>query len=235
MQTDLFVWYACLDVAAPLERQLKATLSDEEQARAARFRFDRDRRRFVVARGIVRSILGSMLSVAPERVRFRYGDRGKPYLADEFAAERLGFNVAHSEDHGMFAVASSGDVGVDIEAIRTVTEGIAERFFSPREAAAIRALPASLRETAFFQCWTRKEAYVKALGDGLSHPLDGFDVTVAPDEAVRLLRVAGHPESAADWWLSDLSQLPTYAAAVALKGPAPRRRVQRWAAGTPAS
>lgn len=194
------------------------------------FRFERDRRRFVVARGVLRSILGSLLCVKPSRVRFRYGDRGKPFLSEEFERERLFFNVAHSQDHGMFAVAADAEVGVDVEVIRSVADvmAIAERFFSSRERAAIRALPPPLRQTAFFHCWTRKEAYIKGLGEGLSHPLDRFDVTVAPGQAAQLLDPSGDQDDAGGWRLYDLSRLPTYASAAAVKGDPTRLHLGSW-------
>jgi 4'-phosphopantetheinyl transferase len=215
---ELSVWYANLDLGPDLAQELADTLSDDERERAARFHFERDRRRFAAARGILRSILGSILEVEPNRVRFRYGERGKPYLEHEFEGN-LFFNVAHSAEHAMVAVADGADVGVDIEAIRPRVDPltIADRYFSAAEREALHTVPAPLQLTAFFQIWTRKEAYIKALGDGLAHGLDRFDVPLGdlgPDH----LQIIEDGVPAADWSLRDLSELPEYAAAVVAQG-----------------
>lgn len=223
---DLRVWHAVLDVDSALLQQLAATLSDDEHARAARFYFERDRRRYLVARGILRSILGSVLSVEPSRIAFRYGDRGKPFLAREFD-RNLFFNVAHSHEHVMVAVAENAEVGIDIEAVRPVAAplAIADRYFSPTERAALHGLTPAACLTAFFQCWTRKEAYVKALGDGLAHPLDGFDVTLGVTDPERL-EICAEGAVLAPWSLHDLSELPQYAAAVVVRGHPERVHVE---------
>jgi 4'-phosphopantetheinyl transferase len=160
-------------------RGLEQMLSHDEIARAERFHFERDRRRFVVGRGLLRAILGRYMGIESERLRFRYGEYGKPYLAEEYGGKALQFNVAHSQDMALYAIARDREVGVDIEYIRPFPNlmQIAEQFFSARENIALQAVPEHLKDEAFFTCWTRKEAYIKARGDGLSLPLDRFDVS----------------------------------------------------------
>lgn len=224
----LKLWHARLDVDPRTEAALGALLSADERARAGRFRFERHRRRYVAARGILRSLLGAQLRVDPRRLAFTYGRRGRPSLAGGFDEDALDFNVAHSSDHGLFAIANRG-VGVDIEAIRAVPDAasLAERYFSRRENLAIRALPEPLRETAFLLCWTRKEAYVKGLGEGLAHPLDRFDVGVAAGQAPGLVQVIDEGRGQV-WHLHDVSRLPDYAAAVACDGPLETLQIEAW-------
>ncbi len=181
-----------------------AILSAEEKARAARFRFAGERRRFTNCRAKVRSILAGYLAIEPAAVEFRYNESGKP------SVQGLYFNVSHSHDAAMLAVSRSREVGIDIERIDAAfaNDNIPERFFSPREVAALRELPSTHQLEAFFRCWTRKEAYVKARGMGLSLALDSFDVTLAPGETARFLRGAN------DWSVESLSPMPGYAAAV---------------------
>jgi 4'-phosphopantetheinyl transferase len=229
--TNLRVWHASLDLDANLASTLAETLSDDERARAARFIFDRDRRRFVAARGILRSILGELLDLDAGRVRFVYAERGKPSLAREFG-HAISFNLAHSEDHVLIAVANGVDVGVDIEAIRPRIDplAVAERFFAPNERTALRALPAAEHLPAFFRCWTRKEAYIKALGSGLAHPLDRFEVPIG-DVGATPLHIVESGVPATEWSLRDLSAFPSYAAALVVR--AERIQLQRLSFATP--
>jgi 4'-phosphopantetheinyl transferase len=216
---DLHIWIIRLDQPLAFTRQLSGYLSADEQGRANRFVFPRDRRRFCVARGMLRSLLGFYLGMPPTRVQFKYGAQGKPALAPA-PAERLRFNLSHSHERAVYAFAYDREVGVDLEYLRWVDdlEQIAERNFSPWEGMALRALPASEKQAAFFYCWTRKEAYLKALGDGLARPLDQFDVSLAPGEPARLLRVVGQPQETTRWSLSNLELGADYAGAVAVEG-----------------
>jgi 4'-phosphopantetheinyl transferase len=196
-----------------------------------RFRFDRDRRRFIVARAVLRCILADYLRVPPAAVRFSYGKRGKPALPEPWA-DRFHFNLSHSGELALIGVTGEGRIGVDIEEFRPVAEEdrIAERFFSPREHATLVSLPKEQQQAAFFNCWTRKEAYIKALGDGLSCPLDRFDVTLGPDEPPRLVGILDEPEQVGRWTLY-APPLPVadYAAAVIVEGH-PREARQWWRA-----
>jgi 4'-phosphopantetheinyl transferase len=166
-------------------------LSVEERARAGRFVFEDDRRRYTVARAQLRRLLGERLGERPEAVELTYGAHGKPALAPRHAGSGLRFNVSHCGDVAVHAFTRGREIGVDVEAVRALPDAdqIAARFFSPRENQAYQALPSSERPVGFFNCWTRKEAYIKALGEGLAHPLQRFDVSLAPGEPARLLRV----------------------------------------------
>ena len=153
-------------------------------------------------------------------MRFVYGPHGKPELASDGGETGLRFNVSHSHGLALYAITRHREIGVDVERIRpeVASETIAEHFFSPREVAVLRALPATLQATAFFACWTRKEAYIKARGDGLSLPLDQFAVSLAPGEPAALLYTAWDAQEAARWALHDLASGPGYRAAVAVTG-----------------
>jgi 4'-phosphopantetheinyl transferase len=213
---EVHVWRATLSRADDEVEALRALLSEDEADRAGRFHFQRDRTRFTVARATLRQILGSYLSLPPQLLRFEYNEFGKPTLSDA----PLSFNLSHAGDVALYAVARGREVGVDIEAVREGVgcEELAARFFSRGEAETLLALPPEARTRAFFDCWTRKEAYVKALGSGLSQPLDGFDVSLAPGEPAALLRSRADAREAARWTLRELSPGDGYAAAVAVEG-----------------
>jgi 4'-phosphopantetheinyl transferase len=216
------VWWARLDRLPPV--LLAGPLSADERERAGRFRFDRDRRRFVAARGLLRLVLGRTLGLDPAGLRFAYGPRGKPSLAD---GPGLGFNVSHSGGLALLAFAWDRELGVDVEEEREVKEAadIARRYFSHRESEELLRLPEGERKAAFFRCWTRKEAFIKATGDGLSRALDAFDVTLRPGEPARLLRVEGEPGAKSRFWIEDLRPAPGFAGALAVDGA--RARVVR--------
>ena len=201
-------------------RSLWYTLTADECQRAERYVFAKDRTHFVVARGLLRVLLGRYLGQDPPHLRFIYGPHGKPALATDTGGGALRFNVSHSHGLALYAITRGREVGVDVERIRpeVAQEKIAERFFSPREVTLLRALPAQLQATAFFACWTRKEAYIKAKGEGLALPLDQFDVSLVPGEPAVLLRAAWDPQEAARWSLQDLAPAPGYRAAVAVAG-----------------
>lgn len=229
---EVHVWRADLDRKTSEISELQQTLSEDERARAARFHFSQDRSRFIVARGVLRAILGRYLDIPPGRLEFRYESNGKPTLAAAYKEETLHFNVSHSWGLALYAVANSREVGIDIEYIKATEagSGIAERFFSPAEVAALQALPAEERTRAFFACWTRKEAYIKAKGTGLALPLDQFDVTVDPGQPAALLTTRGDPEEASRWSLRDLDPGPGCAAAIAVEGRSWQLRCWGWPA-----
>lgn len=169
---EVHVWRAALDGAASHLQSLWQTLSLDERGRAERFHFRRDHDSFVVARGMLRIILGRYLNAEPDRLRFRYSHYGKPTLAGEFDEEALCFNLSHSDRLALYAITRGRKIGVDLERIRPdfADEQIAEQFFASGEVAALRALPLHAQQEAFFNCWTRKEAFIKARGEGLSLP-----------------------------------------------------------------
>lgn len=217
---EVDVWRIRLDQPDPEVRRLLRTLTPDESDRAARFHYERDRNHFVVARGQLRYILGRYLEMEPAKLRFRYSSYGKPSLSSELTDVALRFNLSHSHGWALLAVAIGREVGVDIEHVRPEVAGerIAERFFSIREIKVLRALPVHLQAEAFFNCWTRKEAYIKARGEGLSFPLDKFDVSLVPGEPAALLRTRGDALEAERWALRDLESSTGYAAAIAVEG-----------------
>jgi len=204
-----------LNPPAQYDGLLRQVLNTEENVRADRFHFDRDRMRFIAARAQLRMILARYLARDPEMITFSYGPRGKPHIA-----ESVGFNLSHSDDLAVVAVALERNVGVDVEAIRTMKERdrIAGRFFSAGENAALLGVPESERTKAFLRCWTLKEAYVKATGDGLAHPTESFDVAFGLGEQTELLRVDQEPEEASRWRLMGFSPAPNFVGALAVEG-----------------
>jgi 4'-phosphopantetheinyl transferase len=217
---ELHVWRANLDQTSSQIQTFHHSLAADEQARAERFYFERDRQHFIVARGVLRAILGGYLNRAPECLSFCYSSHGKPALAGESNGDAIRFNVSHSHGVALYAVTRGREVGIDIERIRfdlAVAE-IADRFFSPREVAMLRTLPREAQRQAFFRCWSRKEAYSKARGEGLSLSLDQFDVSLAPGEPAAVLGTQRDPSEASGWSLQELTPAPGYVAAFAVKG-----------------
>lgn len=217
---EVHVWRASLDQPKPYLYCLRQTLSLDERARAARLYFVRDRDRFCAARGLLRSILSTYLDIQPDQLRFHYSGAGKPALAILRDGRNLSFNLSHSHGTALYAITYYRAVGIDIERIRPDlrAEQIARSFFAPAEVAELFAIPAALRPQAFFSCWTRKEAYAKARGDGLSLPLDQFQVSLAPGAPVALLSTQWDPQEAFRWSLYDLAIGQAYAAALAIEG-----------------
>lgn len=199
-------------------RQLAQTLAPDEQLRAERFYFERDRLYFIVGRGLLRTILGQYLRREPNQLHFCYGPFGKPVLPETSSAGKLSFNLAHSAGLALYAVVRDHEIGVDLEQLRPMMdmEQIAARFFAVGERAALQALPAQQKQEGFFNCWTRKEAYLKALGSGLARPLAEFEVSLTPGEPARLVKVNGEPDEASRWVIQALTPAAGYAAALAL-------------------
>lgn len=195
-----------LDAATPDLEYWRDMLDAEERAQARRFRFDRDRRRYIVRHGWLRELLARRLECSPREIRFAHNPFGKPALPDR----DLGFNLSRSAGTALCVVARGLELGCDLERRNRdlATDAVAERFFSPLEQARLSSLPADRRVEGFFNCWTRKEAYIKARGLGLSYPLDAFDVSLAPDEPARLLRGCD------GWSVQSFEPAPGFAAAV---------------------
>ncbi len=202
-------WGVRLDVAP---ETYYATLSDDERNRSARFRFERDRGRFVVAHGVLRELLGASLGTDPGQIRFARNEFGKPELHPDFG-ERLKFNLSHSGDRALIAIALDADVGVDLERIEGRGDSdyadIARSFFSAPEVDALSRVPSQLYDKAFFRCWTMKEAYVKACGEGLTIPLTSFCVPITTDPAPAAVRCGR-------WSLLTLQPAPGYIGALAV-------------------
>jgi 4'-phosphopantetheinyl transferase len=202
---------------------MRLLLDRRERERAARFHFDRDRRRFVVAHAALRKILASYCQIQPVEVEFAHGDHGKPKFTDNWST--ISFNLSHSGDLALLVVARDVPVGIDVEHHRAGIEFecLSRAFFAPSEQAALMAVPPDRRLSAFYRCWTSKEAVLKALGVGLALPLDEFAVAAEPDAPARLLRLRGDPHPAAQWNLFGWPPEVGYSAAVAVRAPGQRR------------
>jgi 4'-phosphopantetheinyl transferase len=217
---EVHVWRASSNLPGSHVEDLRCTLGPSEQARADLFSFARDRGRFIARQGLLRVILGQYVAMAPGRLHFTHGAGGKPALAPECRGADLRFNVSSSAGLILYAITRGREIGIDLEAIRPAIaqERIPEHFFSPPEVARLRALPPDAQAEAFFVCWTRKEAYVKARGEGLARGLDWFEVSFGAGEPAALLRADGDAQEASRWSLESLAPGPGYAAALAVEG-----------------
>jgi 4'-phosphopantetheinyl transferase len=217
---EVHVWGVALDRLLPRAELVRA-LSAEERARAARFRFSRDCNRFICRRAVLRDILAGYLDTAPEDIAFCIGPAGKPALATGSGAGALEFNVAHSDGTALIAVTRTGPVGVDIERIRPIDDaaGLVRRFFSARESALFQKLAPGAREEAFFNLWTRKEAWLKATGEGIGHSLHRVEVTFLSGETPRVIDVPDTADRADRWQLQALAPADGFAAALAIRAP----------------
>ncbi|HLF29143.1 MAG TPA: 4'-phosphopantetheinyl transferase superfamily protein [Anaerolineae bacterium] len=215
---DIHVWRIALDQPEATIHRLQSTLSSDERERAERFQFDRDRRRFISAHAALRMLLARYLASQPNQIRFEYGAHGKPWLAANGVSDRIEFNLAHSGEYAVCGITRYQPIGIDLEFMRPVLDAdqIVERFFSTQECATFRALPTDLKHATFFAGWTRKEAFIKAIGDGLSRPLDQFDVALAPGDPARIMSVGGSEREARNWSLFAFAPETNYVGAVAV-------------------
>ena len=229
---EIHLWRIELTQPDTVVERLRPTLDANELARVNRFRTEVLRRRFLIGRGALRSILGKYLGDASEGVTFEYGTHGKPAIAGAGnASNRLEFNLAHTDDIALCAVAVGRPVGVDVESVRPLLDGarIIARYFSAREQSEFLSMPDSDRTAAFYRGWSRKEADLKATGTGISAGLDSFDVTLAADNP-RLLRIGDDSNEATRWTLLDVDGGPDLAAAVATPAPVTHIEFWRWSA-----
>ncbi len=217
-QDEIHLWRISLGMGSLSIERLRRSLSKDELERSDNFKFQKGRRRYIAARGCLRDILARYLGVAPSQLRFKYNSYGKPELVSGYGQEALTFNLSHSHELGLIAVTWDRLVGVDVERIRPNVAGekLARRFFSKREVADLQSVPDGLRERAFFTCWTRKEAFIKARGQGLSLPLDQFDVTLNQQEPAAIFAIQGDMAEAKKWSLFHLDPEPGYVAALAI-------------------
>ena len=221
---DIHVWTMAVgeDQPAELVRSRAALLSAEEIQQAERFVRDVDRTRFTLCRGALRSILARYTNRAPTELLFETGSHGKPFLAGPDDGPRTAFpafNVSHSGQIAVVAVTAGVPVGIDVEQIRAMPDAdrLAARYFSPHEHDQYRALGPEMRLSGFFRCWTRKEAFIKARGEGLSLPLGSFDVTLTEFEPPRILTIDGSEEEARHWTLQAMEPATGYVGAVAVR------------------
>lgn len=217
---EVHIWQASLEVSPDKIGFLYSILSEDEIVRAERFHFENDRRRFIAARATLRLILSRYLSKAPAEITFDYNRFGKPALPAQ-QASNLRFNLSHANELALYAVSNAHEVGVDIEYIKPNrdTREIIERFFSENEKMEFQHLPEFMRIKAFFSGWTRKEAFIKARGEGLSFPFEKFSVSLHPDQPARLMHIDPDKKDGREWMLKDIPINDAYRAAVAVSSP----------------
>lgn len=215
---EIHIWAADLRLSAEQLSLYRETLSTEELTRADRFKFEIHRNRFIAAKGILRDLLSNYLNIPAKGIQFILGAHGKPYLAKEISPH-LFFNSSDSHDLALYAFTLNNEVGIDVEFMRDNIDpiAIAERFFSPHEKQKLAQLPQEQKKLGFFNCWTRKEAVIKALGLGLSFHLDKFDVSLTPGEEAKLIRIEDAEETVVGWNLYHLEPATNYIAALAIK------------------
>jgi 4'-phosphopantetheinyl transferase len=220
------IWRCALVLSGKTLESLETTLSDDEKQRAVRFHFQADKDRFVASHGCLRDILQRYLHCEPGQLHFSSGPHGKPELDDH----RLDFNLSHSGDFALVAITQGRKVGVDVERIRRGIsfQAIARQFFSKFEVDELFALPSEEWESGFFTCWTRKEAYIKGQGLGLSLPLESFDVSPIPNGSALLRATRPDPDEAARWMLLSPEVDSRYASAVAVGGQSLEFRFWDW-------
>ena len=219
LEGAVHVWPVELRARPRLIGQALSLLSEEEKARATRLVTPLDRNCFVLSRSILRVLLSHFLSQRPERLEITQSENGKPRLADQ--SSRIRFNLCHSGQIAAIGVSMDCEVGIDVEQVRPVPEmdQIARRFFSPGERDELSNLNNKQRTTAFFRCWVRKEAYIKALGGGLSITLNSFQVSLMPGAASPLVSVRADVQEAGKWRIHDFSPVPGYLGAIAFNDP----------------
>lgn len=217
---EVHVWRTSLTRLPAQFESLRLLLAPDEISRAQHFYFERDRQHFIIARGMLRTILGGYLKSHPAQLRFAYSEHGKPSLIDTDGSKRLRFNLAHSHELALFAVTRDREIGIDLEQIRddVATDQLAARFFSSLELSTLNSLASEDRTQAFFNYWTCKEAYIKARGEGLSFSLDKFDVSIIPESQRAILNVHDAPMETERWSLRTLLPGDGYAGAIAVEG-----------------
>lgn len=217
LQREVHVWPVELQAPQGLIDCARSLLTEAEKERADHFRTPQSQNEFVLSRSILRTLLSHFLHSLPERVGITYSEHGKPRLADQ--SSRIRFNLCHSGQIAAYAVTWDCELGIDVEQSHpgSEMEEIAKRFFSPAERYEIGNLPEIQRATAFFSCWVRKEAYAKALGGGLSIPLNSFRVSAMPSSMRPLVSVRGDDAEAGEWTIQDFSPAPGYLGAIAFR------------------
>lgn len=217
-ENDVHLWFSSLDLPASSLQQLETTLDTDERERAKGFCSERERARFVVGRGLLRKILGQYSGAGPSDLRFSYGSRGKPSLIECLGGDRIQFSLAHSNRYAIYAFTLDRRIGVDLECVEPIeSEEIANRFFSDREKAALHALAGNERLETFFKIWTAKEAYLKACGEGLAHPLNKIETRIDPRD-MRSLRIQGDMQKNSSWSLEQLRPISGFTAALVVEG-----------------
>ncbi|MEO8356700.1 MAG: 4'-phosphopantetheinyl transferase superfamily protein [Chloroflexota bacterium] len=227
---NVHIWSASLEQPARVVRRLAAVLSEDERSRAERFHFANHRSFFIVGRGMLRTLLARYLKLNPQEVQFEYTQNRKPFLSPSHGVHDLCFNLSHSAGIAMYALSQNRRLGIDIEYVRSIPDmdQIAASNFSEEENLQFRTVDTNGKRQAFYNCWTRKEAFIKAIGDGLSFPLDQFDVSLIPGEPARLLSIFGSEQAAGQWSMHELQPAEGYVAALVVEGNGCSISYQEW-------
>ena len=217
---DVHVWRASFHRLTPFLADFDSIISEDERSKARRYKFENNRNDYIMARGLLRRLLGAYMDTDPSTIRFMYNPYGKPALMNQAGRHRVTFNVSHSHGIVLYAFSRGRELGIDLERIRpeAAHDGVAERFFSNKEVSTLRSLPEYAQPIGFFNCWTRKEAYIKARGEGLTIPLNQFDVSLVPGEPAALLESRVNPTDISRWSLRALHMGTQYIAALAVEG-----------------
>ena len=224
------VWRANLDLPTTEIERLAAFLSTDEIARANKFHFLEHKRRFIVARGILRQLLGNYLQISPNKIEFEYSDRGKPRLAASMGNSYIQFNVSHSLEYALYGFTNSYLIGVDLEFLREMRDAteLAKRFFTNQEFQLIANLTHEEQQKAFFQLWTAKEAYLKAIGTGLSNSLTDIEITFSRAKEPKLLSVGKNIATVGNWSIYHFIPAANYVAAIIVNTQIPKRQINFW-------
>jgi 4'-phosphopantetheinyl transferase len=230
---EAHLWVVALDLVPEKLPGFREILSEDERKRAGRFLSAVDTQRYMAARASLRTLLGAYVGMEPGQLRFRCDKFGKPGLDGEANTASIRFNVSHSAELGLFGFVGEHRIGVDLERVRAdiEVENLARNHFSANEFHMLRAVPSDQQLEAFFCCWTRKEAYLKGLGEGMSHGLDRFEVSVGPGEPVAILHADDDPDVSRRWTLEHLTPAPGYLGAAAVEMGAVTFQCFQWEIG----
>lgn len=224
---EAHIWRADLELNACFKSSFLKLLSPDEKNRAQKFRFDNDSQNFIAARGILRSLVGKYLEINPAEISFQYNEFGKPGIANNTP---LHFNISHSQNMALFAFTNNFDVGVDVEFVNPNIEvkDIAKNFFSKNEIIKLLSLPEEQQALGFFNCWTRKEAFIKAVGEGLSFPLDQFEVSLEPDKPAKLLATHWDPKAVSKWSMYSITPGKKFVGSLVIEGLVEKVKFWNW-------
>lgn len=212
---EIHIYRSVLEKHKPELKRFEVILSSDELEKANRYKFENDRNNYIVCRAILRNIIGSYLSLDPSEVTFSYSEKGKPYIK----GNNIKFNLAHSKGFAVYAFALENEIGIDVEYLKAIPDAIkiAERYFSEYEIDELKKTDTAKIENLFFICWTRKEAFIKAIGEGLSYPLTDFSVPLKPGEEPKLLRIKNNSCEVQNWSLYNIDVIRNYTSALAVK------------------
>src|SRR5215203_285073 len=226
-EDEAHIWRADLDLNESVQSSFLKLLSPDEINRAKRFRFAQDSQNFINARGILRLLIGKYLEINPAEISFQYSEFGKPSIANNHS---LQFNISHSRNIALFAFTKKFNIGVDVEFVNPNIEvkEIAARFFSTNETKNLLALPEQQQTLGFFYCWSRKEAFIKAVGEGLSFPLDKFEVSLEPNKPAKLLATNWQPKDVSKWSIYSLSPEANFVGSLVIEGLLEKVKCWNW-------